>query len=60
MRMSDRKYLQRRAAQEEELALVVPDKTAAVIHSAMAAEYRRRLLEIETERQFKAMRTAGS
>jgi len=58
--MSDRKYLQRRAAQEEELALVVPDKTAAVIHSAMAAEYRRRLLEIETERQFKAMRTAGS
>lgn len=58
--MSDREYLSRRAAQEQELASVATDKAAAVIHSAMAAEYRRRLLEIETERQFRAIWPAAS
>ncbi|WP_344698813.1 hypothetical protein [Sphingomonas limnosediminicola] len=53
--MSDREYLSRRAAQEEERASIATHKTAAVIHSAMAAEYRRRLLEIETEKQSKAI-----
>jgi hypothetical protein len=46
-------YLRRRAAQEEKLTSVAPNKTAGAIDSAMAPEYRRRLLETETERQFR-------
>jgi hypothetical protein len=52
--MSNRQYLRRRAVQEEELASTAMDETAAVIHAAMAAEYRRRLLELEIERQLTA------
>jgi hypothetical protein len=57
--MSDRQYLRRRATQEEELASTAKDETAAVIHSAMAAEYRRRLLEIDTQRRSRPMRSVA-
>ncbi len=41
--MVSRDYLERRAAQEEELASIATSETAAEIHAAMAQEYRRRL-----------------
>ena len=44
--MSAREYLRRRAAQEDELASTATNATAAVMHSAMATEYRRRLQSI--------------
>ena len=34
---------------------VAKDKSAAVIHSAMAAEYRRRPIKIKTERQLRML-----
>jgi HD superfamily phosphohydrolase YqeK len=58
--MSDREYLRMRAAQEEELASSATNTTAAVIHSAMAAEYRRRLFDLEAERQLSAIQLAAS
>jgi hypothetical protein len=45
--MSDREYLLKRAAQEDELASAATNPRAAVIHSAMAAEYRRRLCDLQ-------------
>ena len=48
--LSDREYLRRGAAQEDELASTATSATAAVIHSAMATEYRRRLVDLEIER----------
>ena len=48
--MSDREYLRRRAAQEDELASIATSATATVIHSAMATEYIRRLVDLEIER----------
>lgn len=50
--MSERDYLVTRAAQERKFASAATDSRAAAIHSAMAAEYERRLLDLETERQF--------
>ena len=50
--MSEREYLRARAAQERELASAATDSRAARIHSAMAAEYERRLLDVEAKRQF--------
>jgi len=49
--MCDAEYLRRRANQEEDLASTAKDRTAAVIHSAMAAEYRRRLHELAAARR---------
>ena len=50
--MSERDYLVTRAAQERKFASAATDSSAAAIHSAMAAEYERRLLDLEAERQF--------
>jgi hypothetical protein len=49
--MSNREYLLKRAAQEDELASTATNRKAAVIHAAMAAEYRRRLFDLEFERR---------
>ena len=53
--MSERQYLVARAAQERKFASGATDPRAAVIHSAMAAEYERRLLDLETAQQFKRL-----
>lgn len=50
--MSERDYLLTRAAQERRFASAATDPRAAAIHSAMAAEYERRLLDLEARRQF--------
>ena len=47
--MWNRDYLTRRAAQEEELASTASSQEVAAIHRAMANEYRRRLLEPDTQ-----------
>lgn len=49
--MSERDYLLTRATQERRFASAATDARAAAIHSAMAAEYERRLLDLEAERQ---------
>lgn len=49
--MAERDYLVARAAQERKFASAATDERAATIHAAMAAEYERRLIELETRRQ---------
>ena len=48
--MSNRDYLARRAAREDELASSAASQEAAAIHQAMANEYRRRLSKPEARR----------